>query len=271
MDDMVFCEALHDRDGHSTAPPTGAASEGGHAMKQHALELISTVLSTAQKAEIVGAKVQIDGTLTLDIEIDGEHALTLSIDEMRVVRGDFDELANRPTNLRGRYNRVKNASELSVEELRARNLPLYWNEQWLKRALDEHKTYAAVARTYGFPSATTIASYAKRNFGFDIQGDFDRRRTELVQKYLAAEHTDDPITHIQLAKDHDVAVATVYRWIKEHKEGKTPNPDRVNRRKSAGKSTATGEEAVGATAEAPAAPRKAAITRSGTRRGRRSS
>lgn len=88
MDDMVFCEALHDRDGHSTAPPTGAASKGGHAMKQRALELISTVLSTAQKAEIVGAKVQIDGTLTLDIEIDGEHALTLSIDEMRVVRAD---------------------------------------------------------------------------------------------------------------------------------------------------------------------------------------
>lgn len=57
-------------------------------MKQRALELISTVLSTAQKAEIVGAKVQIDGTLTLDIEIDGEHALTLSIDEMRVVRAD---------------------------------------------------------------------------------------------------------------------------------------------------------------------------------------
>jgi len=239
-------------------------------MKQRALELISTVLSNAQKAEIVGAKVQIDGTLTLDIEIDGEHALTFSIDEMRVVRGDFEELANRPTNLRGRYNRIKNASELSVEELRARNLPLYWNEQWLKRALDEHKTYAAVARAHGFPSATTIASYAKRNFGFDIQGDFDRRRNEVVQTYLAAEGTDDPITHIQLAKDYDVAVATVYRWIKEHKEGKTPDPDRVNRRKATTKVATKGAAEPRTGKKAPTATRETAGAQSGTRRGRRS-
>jgi transposase-like protein len=203
-------------------------------MNRDVLEQISKVLMDAQKAEIVSAKVQIDGSLTMDVEIDGEHPVSFSIDAMRVVRGDFEELINRPSNLRGRYNRIKNASHLSVEELRARNLPLYWNEQWLKRALDEHKTYAEVARRFGFPSATTIASYAKRNFGFDIQGDFDRRRTEVVQKYLAAEGSDQPVTHIQLAKEFDVAVATVYRWIKEHKEGKTPDPDRVNRRKNVG-------------------------------------
>lgn len=204
---------------------------GRLSVKQQALETISAVLMNAEKAEITSAKVQIDGTLTLDVQIDGEHALTFAIDEMRVVKGDFDELRNRPPNLRGRYNRIKNASELSVDELRERNLPLYWNEKWLKRALDECKTYTGVARKYGFPSATTIASYAKRNFGFDIQGEFDRKRNEIVEKYLAAENTSNPITHIQLAKDYDVAVATVYRWIREHKEGKTPDPNRVHRRR----------------------------------------
>lgn len=212
-------------------------------MRIEALEKISNVIMNAQKAEVMSTKVQIDGSLTMDIQIDGEHTLTFSIDEMRIVRGDIEDLIKRPPNLRGRYNRIKNASDLSVDELRARNLPLYWNEQWLKRALDECKTYTGVARKYGFPSATTIASYAKRNFGFDIQGEFDRKRNEIVEKYLAAEHTPTPITHVQLAKDYDVAVATVYRWIKEHKEGKTPDPQRVNRRKSSAAANVAAEAA----------------------------
>ena len=74
-----------------------------------------------------------------------------------------------------------------------------------------HGSYSEVARVHGFPSATTIASYAKRRHGFDLQAVFDAKRLAVLAEYEARRGTDDPATHVDLARRHGVAVAPVYR------------------------------------------------------------
>ena len=178
-------------------------------------EELTEALRKAGKAEVVGATQQKDGSITLEFDIDG-HAFTLSAGELRLVRGDLEALQQPEESLRKRFNRVKNAQHLSIEELRARNLPLYWNEQWLRRELDRLGSYTAIAREHGFPSATTLASYAKRRFGISRQDEFDRKREQVV-----AEYDPEKTTHLELAKKHGVAVATVYRWLAEARKDGT--------------------------------------------------
>jgi transposase-like protein len=162
--------------------------------------------------------------------------LTLSLNGVRLIRGDLKKLAARPRNLRGRYNRIKNADTFTVAELKTRNYPLYWNREWLANELEKHGSYSEVARQHGYPSPTTLASYAKRRFGFDMQGDFDRKRVDVIARYKAGESGEaEPISHAELARQYRVAVATVYRWIKEDQEGLTPDPNRTHRRKGRGR------------------------------------
>jgi hypothetical protein len=203
-------------------------------LKPQLLETLASVLVNAGKAEVVGAVPQADETMVLDIELDGRETISLSIGDLRLVHGDLEKLSKVPRDLRGRYNRVKRATELSIHELRARNLPLYWNKAWLLKQLAEHRSYAVIAREFNFPSATTIASFAKRNHGIDVQSQFDQKRVEVIQRYKDAADTDEPLTHVQLAKDFDVAVATVYRWLQEDAAGLTPDPNRVHKRRGRG-------------------------------------
>jgi hypothetical protein len=206
-------------------------------MNNETISTLVKVLLGAERAEIVGAESCDGGCLTLDVRLDGGERLTLLLGNLSVVRGDLEVLAARPRNLRGRYNRVKNADTYSVEELKARNYPLYWNRQWLANELEKFGTYSEVARQHGYPSATTIASYAKRRFGFDMQGDFDRKRLDVVARYEAGEAGDaEPISQSALAQQFGVAVATVCRWLQEHREGLTPDPGRLHKRIGRGRS-----------------------------------
>lgn len=201
------------------------AAEG----RSRALELLRAVFTNAARVELVAADTQIDDTLTLHFDVDGD-AVALSVDGVRVVRGDVERLAGRAPNLRGRFNRVKNAQHLSVSELRERNLPLYWNREWLEAELHECGSYAAVARKHGYPSSTTIASYAKRNFGLDVQGVYDRKRVEVVAEYLRGRSGEgEPVSYLELAARYDVSIATVYRWVKEHRVGRRRKARRCGR------------------------------------------
>jgi transposase-like protein len=194
------------------------------------MEILANALTTARLAEIVAAEVQFDDSITLTVEIDKEKFL-LNTRDLRVVSGDVRKLQTRAPNLRGRFNRIKDAHTMTVDELRARGLPLYWNEKWLRNELEKLGTYAAVAREHGFPNPTTIASYAKRNFKLDVQGEYDRKRNEAIRVYRESLSTDHPISHTQLAERYDVATATIYRWLKEDKQGFVYDPERTNRRR----------------------------------------
>jgi len=205
-------------------------------MLKHVLELLVQVLVNASRAEVVSASHQIDGTLMLEIDVDGKDTLGLSIGDLRITRGDVEELAKAPRALRGRYNRIKRATEMTVAELKSRNLPLYWNKAWLVAQLAEHRTYSAIARKFGYPSATTIASFAKRNHGIDVQSQFDQKRVDVIKRYNDAKDTDSPLTHVELAREFDVAVATVYRWLHEDELGLTPDPNRIHKRFGRGQS-----------------------------------
>jgi hypothetical protein len=172
--------------------------------------------------------------VTLELSVGVDANVVLSVGDVRVVGGDFERVVKPQRSLRGRFNRVTRADQLSVAELRLRNLPLYWNREWLKEQLAVHGSYSEVARVHGYPSATTIASYAKRRHGFDLQAVFDAKRLAVLAEHEARRGTDDPATHVDLARRHGVAVATVYRWLREDREGLTPDPCRTHKRHGRG-------------------------------------
>jgi hypothetical protein len=194
------------------------------------LEIISDAIRNAKLVEITTATTPGDGSLVIELLINGQLEVTLSAADVRLVRGTLAQLAAEPPNLRGRYNRVKRATEMSLDELRSRNLPLYWNKAWLLAQLAEHKTYSAVARAHGYTSATAIASFAKRNHGIDIQEQYDQKRNALLEQYHSTRSDADAPTQIALAREFSVALATVYRWIKEDEAGLTPKPGRTRKR-----------------------------------------
>src|SRR5690606_19865034 len=130
---------------------------------------------TSAKPEITAARALEDETMYLRINVDG-YDIALSIADVRLVEGSLETASNRVKGMRGRYNRIKRPETLSINELKERNLPLYWNEEWLRGELQRHGSYGEIARVHGFPSSVTIASYAKRKFGISIQKDFDKKR-----------------------------------------------------------------------------------------------
>lgn len=173
---------------------------------------LAKLLVTATKSEIVAARALEDETMYLKLDIDG-YELALSVADVRLVQGSLDEALERRKSLRGRYNRIKRPEAFSIEELEERNLPLYWNEQWLRGELDRLGSYAEIARAHGYPSAITIASYAKRKFGISVQKDYDVKREAVFADYDTGKYT-----HLELAEKHGVGVATVYRWLARRRQ-----------------------------------------------------
>lgn len=171
-------------------------------------------LTNAAKVEVVGAR-QAGGTgLILHLQVDGSP-ITIEVSGMEVIEGDLDTAVREVKGRRARLNRVKRPEELSIQELKERDLPLYWNEEWLRAELDRLGSYAEIARAHGFPSSITIASYAKRKFGIDVQGEYAKKRQAVYDDFDSGDYTQ-----LDLANEHGVAVATVYRWLKERGEGK---------------------------------------------------
>lgn len=175
---------------------------------------VTDMIANAAKVEVVGARPVGDTSLALHLLIDGSP-LTVEVSGFEVVEGNLDEAARHVKGLRGKLNRVKRPETLSIKELQERNLPLYWNEEWLRAELDRLGSYAEIARVHGFPSPVTIASYAKRKFGIDMQAKFAKKREAVYDDF----DTGD-FTQLELAQKHGVGVATVYRWLKERSEGK---------------------------------------------------
>lgn len=174
----------------------------------------TAALNNAAKIEVVGARQAGETRLALKLEMDGSP-LTIEVSGVEVVAGDLDTAVRAVKGRRGRLNRVKRPEELSVKELTAQNLPLYWNEEWLRRELGRLGSYAEIARVHGFPSPVTIASYAKRKFGIDVQAGYAKKRQAIYEDFDAGDYTQ-----LELANKHGVSVATVYRWLRERAEGK---------------------------------------------------
>ena len=57
------------------------------------------------------------------------------------------------------------------------------------------------------PSPATIASYAKRKFGIEVQKDYARKRQAVYDDFDNGDYT-----RYELAPKHGVAIATVHRW-----------------------------------------------------------
>jgi hypothetical protein len=176
------------------------------------VQRIANAVRTAQFVEVKGAAVSSTGEITLDFEVDN-LPLKIEFHASKLIVGDLKRLESRPANLRGRYNRMK-ADNLTVRELKERGLPLYWNRNWLTAQFARLGSYSAIAREFGYPSATTIGSYAKRKFGMDVQGEFDRKREEVIKEF---DETRGQAVYAELAEKHKVAVATIYRWLAEHR------------------------------------------------------
>lgn len=186
---------------------------------------LAHLLDIGAKIEIIGTQVINDGNdLVLLIDYDG-YEFRLGVKEPWLVDGDLEKAFARRQGLRGRYNRVKNVERLSVEELKERNLPLYWNEEWLRAELARLGSYAEIAREHGYPNASTIASYAYRKFGITILKDYDAKRKAAIQDWKKGRWT-----YLEIARRHGVGVATVYRWVADYKrrqaEGETADDER---------------------------------------------
>lgn len=205
-------------------PCSGAPLENLNGMEEQSAPVVELqeTLTEAAVVEVVGASAVGDG-LRLTLEVDGEP-LTIAAEGVAVVEGDLGAAKRNAKGLRGRYNRYKRPQKLSVKELKERNLPLYWNERWLRNELKRLGSYAEIARVHGFPSAVTIASFAKRKFGIEIQKGYELKRRGVYEDFDSGRYT-----HPELARKHGVAEATVYRWLRERREGKL-RPARRGRR-----------------------------------------
>lgn len=186
---------------------------------------LAHLLDIGAKIEIIGTQAINDGNdLVLLINYDG-YEFRLGVKEPWLVDGDLEKAFARRQGLRGRYNRVKNVERLSVEELKERNLPLYWNEEWLRAELARLGSYAEIAREHGYPNASTIASYGYRKFGITIQKDYETKRKAAIQDWKKGRWT-----YLEIARKHGVGVATVYRWVADYKrrqaEGRADDDER---------------------------------------------
>lgn len=160
--------------------------------------------------EIIGTQVINEGNALVLLIDYGGYEFRLGVKEPWLVDGDLEEALARRQGLRGRNNRVKHVEKLSVEELRARNLPLYWNEEWLRAELARLGSYAEIAREHGYPNASTIASYAYRKFGITILKDYEPKRKAATQDWEKGRWT-----YLEIARRQGVGVATAYRWVAE--------------------------------------------------------
>jgi len=179
--------------------------------KEAYLREIADVLVNAAKPEVVAARALEDETMFLRFDIDG-YELAISVADIRMVEGSLEKAQERSKGLRGRFNRIKRPEDLTIDQLTERNLPLYWNQEWLRRELARYGSYAELARAHNYPSATTIASYANRKFGISVQKDYDAKRKALYEDFETGE-----FSQLELAKKHGVGVATVYRWLADRK------------------------------------------------------
>lgn len=196
----------------ATAEKPGEVSQGAERVPFEQ-RLVEAVRSAA-RAEVVEALAMEDGSILLDLDLDG-YRLAISLTGPRLVQGSLDEALSRQRSLRGRYNSIRNPEAFTVEELRERNLPLYWNERWLRAELSRLGSYTAVARTHGYPSAITIASYAKRKFGISVRKELDAKRQAVY-----ADHDTGSYTERELAEKHGVGLATLRRWLAQKRSRK---------------------------------------------------
>lgn len=181
---------------------------------QFRVDLIK-LLAGSGKSEVIAARANEDGTIYLRFDID-DYELALTVEAPRLVEGSIQEAQKESKGLRGRYNRIKNPEAFSVEELKERNFPLYWNEAWLRQELARLGSYSEIARQHGFKNPTTIASYAKRKFGISVQRDYEPIRLAVIEEFETGEYTQ-----LELAEKHGVGIATVYRWLAERKPAGT--------------------------------------------------
>lgn len=183
-------------------------------LRKSILRDVIDALTNAAKVEVVGAWPTGVAGFTLQLDVDGSP-LTIEASGIEIVEGDLNAALREVKGRRARLNRVKRPETLSVQQLKERDLPLYWNEEWLRAELDRLGSYAEIARVHGYPSSITIASYAKRKFGIDMQAEYAKKRQAVYEDFDSEDYTQ-----LELANKHGVGVATVYRWLKERSEGK---------------------------------------------------
>lgn len=104
----------------------------------------------------------------------------------------------------------------TIEELRARGKPYYWNRDWLEQRLRETGSYTAVARMYPEEvrgaSAAVIANYARLKYGWRRHATVRSKRREIIEEY---DKLSGDIPQPALAAKYGVSTANVNRWIHE--------------------------------------------------------
>lgn len=189
-------------------------------------ERLSEIINKSESKQISTAKRTADGTFFLLVQLD-DQILGLSTDNVRLVFGSLDgEGAELPLPLQqespvpralklstdtARRSRTtpRRGSNLTVQELREQGLPLYWNEEWLRRELERLGSWTAIAREHGYRSPHAISSYAQRNYGLSL-----KRRYEEIREHLIADYATGKYSQKDLADKYEVAPYTAHRWIK---------------------------------------------------------
>ena len=156
-----------------------------------------------------------DNTTALRILVDGTP-ITLQLQHATLSLDDYTHLTQAPHRVRSRYAQHRNVKDPTMAYLQQHNLPLYWNREWLADRLAELGTYAEIARTHKLEThgvnSTTIANYARDNFGWDQRRVRTGQRDKVVLDYEA---NHESTTQLSLASKYGVSVSTINRWIHE--------------------------------------------------------
>jgi hypothetical protein len=124
-----------------------------------------------------------------------------------------DSLAQNANQGAFNYARTTPRDLKTIKEL---GLPLYWHEETLKKLLDKHGSYEAVAQHLGLGEGKgmIIAQYASRVFGWKVKPPLTETKEKVLKAYFAKAPKQRP-SFSELAKRFNTSRANTKRWIDE--------------------------------------------------------
>ena len=173
---------------------------------------LAIAVALARTARITVIEPQLDGSSTIKLEIDGV-AVAISASDLRIVSGSraLDEFVRdrRAASPLSHTNRLKSrfGPDTPIDELRAHQLPLYWNREWLENEIREHGSLAAAARANGY-RVGVVASYAARHHRSVTNPNHPSPRAAAIALWRS-----EAVSPRRLALEFGVSISTVRRWL----------------------------------------------------------